>query len=86
MRTRLRAVSADAAAAHALHALLERHARATVVTEPALSRLVHDACYLVERDVVGEFASCVETYGAEHPELTLVCTGPWAPASFAGAQ
>jgi hypothetical protein len=69
-------------AASALHALLEDRARAAVVTQ---SPLLHDACYLVARDDVDDFAARVAAYGAEHPELSLVCTGPWAPASFVEA-
>jgi hypothetical protein len=85
MRARLRQVTADAAAADALHGLLRSRARNTVLADRTLSKLVHDACYLVERDGVDEFARCVEEYAAAHPELDLACTGPWAPASFAGA-
>jgi hypothetical protein len=69
-------------AASALHSLLEEHARAAVIAQ---SPLLHDACYLVARDDVDDFAARVASYGAEHPELSLVCTGPWAPASFAEA-
>ncbi len=85
MRARLRAATADAAAASTLHAILRRRARAAVVADSALSPLLHDACYLVERDHVDEFVHSVAAYAAAHPELSLVCTGPWAPASFAEA-
>jgi Gas vesicle synthesis protein GvpL/GvpF len=78
MRAGLRA----ARAASTLHALLQERARAAVVAQ---SPLLHDACYLVARDDVDDFAHRVAAYGAEHPELNLVCTGPWAPASFAEA-
>ena len=69
-------------AASTLHALLRERARAAVVAQ---SPLLHDGCYLVARDDVDDFAARVAGYGAEHPELSLVCTGPWAPASFAEA-
>jgi hypothetical protein len=69
-------------AATTLHALLQERARAAVVAQ---SSLLHDACYLVARDEVDDFARRVEAYGVQHPELNLVCTGPWAPASFAEA-
>jgi len=69
-------------AASTLHALLQERARAAVVAQ---SPLLHDACYLVARDDVDDFARRVSAYGAEHPELSLVCTGPWAPASFVEA-
>lgn len=79
MRARLRSLTA----AHELHAKLEAVARGAVVSD---SRLLHDACYLVERDRISEFAESVEACASDHPELSLVCTGPWAPASFGGAQ
>ena len=68
--------------ASTLHAVLQERSRAAVVAQ---SPLLHDACYLVARDDVDDFARRVAAYGAEHPELSLVCTGPWAPASFAEA-
>jgi gas vesicle protein GvpL/GvpF len=77
MRARLHGVSTVSK----LHAVLAEHARATIVAQ---SPLLHDASYLVERDEVDDFARRVAAYGAAHPELNLVCTGPWAPASFAG--
>jgi hypothetical protein len=76
MRARLHGVSAVSK----LHAVLAEHARAAVVAQ---SPLLHDAAYLVERGEVDEFARRVVAYGAAHPELDLVCTGPWAPATFA---
>lgn len=76
MRARLHGMSAVSK----LHAVLAEHARATVVAQ---SPLLHDASYLVERGEIDEFARRVVAYGAAHPELDLVCTGPWAPASFA---
>lgn len=85
LRSRLRAAAADSATAQELHARLADGARAAVVAEPGLSGLVHDASYLIERGEVDAFAASVAGYAAAHPELRLVCTGPWAPASFAGA-
>ena len=85
MRMQLRAASADAAAGSALHELLVRCARAAVVADNGASRFVHDASYLVERGAVDAFAARVDAYATAHPELSLVCTGPWAPATFAGA-
>jgi hypothetical protein len=86
LRSRLRAVAADSALAHDLHGRLAERARASVVAEPAVSQLLHDASYLIEREDVDAFACSVEAYASSHPELSLVCTGPWAPASFAGAS
>lgn len=39
--------------------------------------------YLVARSDVDGFIAEVEQYAAEHPDLAVVCTGPWAPYSFA---
>ena len=44
-----------------------------------------DARYLVARSEVAGFAAEVERYAREHPELAVVCTGPWAPYTFAAA-
>ena len=41
------------------------------------------AAYLVERNAVEPFAGRVRAFQREHPELALVCTGPWPPYSFA---
>jgi Gas vesicle synthesis protein GvpL/GvpF len=41
------------------------------------------AAYLVERGAVGRFVARVRTLQAEHPELAILCTGPWPPYSFA---
>ena len=44
-----------------------------------------EARYLVARSDVAGFAAEVERYAREHPELAVVCTGPWAPYTFAAA-
>jgi hypothetical protein len=49
------------------------------------SRESADARYLVARSDVAGFAAEVERYALEHPELAVVCTGPWAPYTFAAA-
>lgn len=84
MRARLRAVAAEEATVDELHAALTARARAAVV-ERVSPRVLHGAGYLVERSRVDEFAKGVAAYAAEHPELSIVCTGPWPPSSFAGA-
>jgi hypothetical protein len=40
--------------------------------------------YLVGRDRLTAFLACAEALDAAHPELALVCTGPWPPYSFSG--
>jgi hypothetical protein len=65
-----------------LHEHLETVSRAANVS----SRGSFEADYLLERDQVAEAERHVRAFAAEHAELTVVCTGPWAPYSFAGAQ
>jgi len=50
-----------------------------------LSRDVSANAYLVPAEKVDEFQEAVRRLQAEHPELTIVCTGPWPPYSF-GAE
>jgi hypothetical protein len=83
LRARLAAWTRENAAAAGLHRALEGRARDCVVTSGALGAR-RDAGYLVPRGEVDGFAAEVERYVAAHPELTVVCTGPWAPYSFAG--
>jgi Gas vesicle synthesis protein GvpL/GvpF len=49
------------------------------------ARRCADARYLVARSDLAGFAAEVERYAQEHPELAVVCTGPWAPYTFAAA-
>jgi len=62
-----------------LHRRLERLACASVVS-PGDSFV---ASYLVRADAQAAFTTCVSEFGADNPQLTVVCTGPWAPYSFA---
>ena len=41
------------------------------------------AAYLVDRAEVDRFVSLVRGLQAEHGELSILCTGPWPPYSFA---
>jgi hypothetical protein len=52
--------------------------RRTLVTP----RLLLTSSYLVDLDQVETFRREVETLSSEHPELHLLCTGPWPPFSF----
>jgi hypothetical protein len=83
MRARLRELNERDALVRELHADLEREAYDSAVAPAAAPRLLHDGAYLVGRDTVEGFRERVERYASAHPELTLVCTGPWAPYSFA---
>jgi Gas vesicle synthesis protein GvpL/GvpF len=85
MEARLRSVAADASAAAEIHDALRRRARAAVAADAPRAGVLHEAGYLVERAGVAAFVTEVERLAATHPELTVVCTGPWAPATFGGA-
>ena len=50
-----------------------------------LARASVPNAYLVPLDDVDAFQEAVRRLQAEHPELTIVCTGPWPPYSF-GAE
>lgn len=41
------------------------------------------AAYLVPTGRLEDVTRTIEAFGSQHPELTVVCTGPWAPFSFA---
>jgi hypothetical protein len=60
----------------------------TAVRPYALERRVDDSttfqgAYLVRRGDVEAFARQVDRLGGRHPEAAVICTGPWAPYSFA---
>ena len=67
-------------AATALYEPLAALARAAVIQHGwELLR----AAFLVDRDAVGGFSRRVTELQEEHPELALLCTGPWPPYSLA---
>jgi hypothetical protein len=79
----LRARTARTHAADAIRAALEalaRDSRERAGDEPLR------AAYLVERGAVEAFVARVRELQAEHPELAILCTGPWPPYSFAEAS
>ena len=64
----------------ALLSELSRRARASVVARD------HAAAYLVPVEERPAFERAVADFTAAHPDLTVVCTSPWAPYSFAEAS
>jgi hypothetical protein len=63
-----------------VHTPLARLARDSAIRPgPELLR----AAYLVDRSAVERFVSLVRRLQRDHPELDLLCTGPWPPYSFA---
>ena len=61
-----------------IHEALSAEARDSVRTDL-------DAGYLLDRAEVDHFSLSVARLLESHPTLDLVCTGPWAPYSFAAA-
>lgn len=74
MRARLR----EQLAADEVHRALAAQARDSVQTS-------RDAGYLVARPDLGAFSSAVERLLETQPALDVLCTGPWAPYTFAAA-
>ena len=66
-----------------VHAALDRHALDRQIDRRADAQTLFRASYLVPRSRVAAFAERVDRLSAQHPELAIVCTGPWAPYSFA---
>jgi hypothetical protein len=64
--------------AEEVHRALAARARDSVRTN-------RDAGYLVARAEVANFSRAVERLLESHPALDVLCTGPWAPYSFAAA-
>ena len=69
-----------------LHAPLAALARETTQNVAVTPRLLFSAAYLVPRGKVAAFRDEVERLQHAHPDLGLVCTGPWPPYSFATAE
>jgi Gas vesicle synthesis protein GvpL/GvpF len=74
----MRARLSEQLAADEVHRVLAARARDSVQTS-------RDAGYLVARSDVGAFSLAVERLLESHPALDVLCTGPWAPYSFAAA-
>jgi hypothetical protein len=79
----LRVKRRTSVAAIAVHEPLAALARAEVQRTPRSPAEALRAAYLVDRGSVGAFARLVGRLDERHPELRLLCTGPWPPYSFA---
>jgi hypothetical protein len=71
-------------AAAALHEPLAALAAEATRRPPRGDDEVLRGAYLVERAGVGSFCSAVRRLQDAHPELAIVCTGPWPAYSFVG--
>lgn len=69
-----------------VHAPLAALARAETRTVAATPQLLLSAAYLVPREALERFQSALGELESAHPELSLACTGPWPPYSFATAE
>jgi hypothetical protein len=65
-----------------LHEPLARWARASV----ASAGRDHAVAYLVGNGERAPFEAALAAFVNAHPEVTVVCTGPWAPYSFVEAR
>jgi gas vesicle protein GvpL/GvpF len=70
-------------AAERLHAQLAPLARDATLLDSGDSRDLLRAAYLVDRGAMAPFTDAVARLQRAHPELRLLCTGPWPPYSFA---
>jgi gas vesicle protein GvpL/GvpF len=80
---RLAEVQAAERAAEQIHRPLAAAAGANTLNVLATPELLLSAAYLIPRAEIDAFRARVQELDDEHPELTLVCTGPWPPYSFA---
>jgi len=80
---RLAARNAAAALAESVHAGLAARAVEARYDVSATPRLLLSAAYLVERDGVSGFLEAVDEAAHRHPEVELLCTGPWPAHTFA---
>jgi Gas vesicle synthesis protein GvpL/GvpF len=69
-----------------VHAPLAALARAETRTVGATPQLLLSAAYLVPREDLERFQSVLQELEGAHPELSMACTGPWPPYSFATAE
>jgi hypothetical protein len=83
LRAKRRSSAAQEAVASAVHAPLAALARAHALRPPRPPAEALRAAYLVHRGAVGGFTRLVARLDERHPELRLLCTGPWPPYSFA---
>lgn len=83
----LRALAASAsridANATEAHEALRALALDSRVERPAAGDVRFEGAYLVRRGDVDAFARRVDELAARTPDLPILCTGPWAPSSFA---
>jgi hypothetical protein len=85
LRYKRRTAAAQSAVAREVHEPLAALARAHARRSPRPPAEALRAAYLVDRGAVRGFTRLVARLDERHPELRLLCTGPWPPYSFAGS-
>lgn len=86
MRMRLEPLRLRNALEESLHAPLERRAKAARVAPFGAAPVMLEASYLVSAGAVDDFACEAVELASAWPELSVTCTGPWAPYSFAEGE
>ena len=86
MRARLEERRQAERVADEVHTPLAELARAATRSVGATPELLLSAAYLVPRGAVEDFRARLAELGDDHPDLTLACTGPWPPYSFATTE
>lgn len=79
LETRRQQAEASAAKIHGPLSCLAEESTCRLLVDPSPYLT---AAYLVKHERVAAFRREVESLGATHPELRLVCTGPWPPFNF----
>jgi hypothetical protein len=82
--SRLQATRRAGDAAAALHEPLAALASDSVRQPPGGAGELLRSAYLVDRRGVAGFCTRVRRLQDAHPEIAMLCTGPWPPYSFAG--
>jgi hypothetical protein len=82
LRARVRSAAAHEKVVAAVHDPLTADARASTQLAASAPGELLRAAYLVERGRVNAFVDHVTCLQAAHPDLRLLCTGPWPPYSF----
>jgi hypothetical protein len=82
MRAKAAAAAGEDAAVQAIHQPLSSLARARVRRPTSAPGELVRAAYLVDRDAVDDFIHLLGELELRHPELDVLCTGPWPPYSF----
>jgi hypothetical protein len=86
MRLRLEPLRLRDALEESLHAPLERRAKAARIAPFRTAPVLLEASYLVSAGAVDAFAGEAVELASAWPRLSVTCTGPWAPYSFAEGE